>query len=424
MRLNLKPPRVFYGWWIVGASFLLALYVGGVVFYGFTAVFEPIANEFGWSYAQISLAASLRGMETGLLAPLMGMLVDRWGPRRLIFSGATLTCLGLILLSRTNSLGMFYGAFAIIAIGVSAFSITILVTAVANWFRQKLSLAIGITSCGYGFSGLLIPVVVKLIDMYEWRTAMVICGLGFCLIGLPLSLLMRHKPEQYGYLPDGEVSSSGSPVKNITSVPTAEEEGGIRQAITSRAFWHIGIASLFQSTILFSIITHVMPYLSSVGIARTTAGLVASGVPVLSTIGRLGFGWFGDRINKRLIIAVGFAMLSFGVLSFSYVNTEIMWLLVPFLLLFSIGYGGNNIIRMALVREYFGRSRFGSIHGFIMGVMTLGHISGPPLAGWVFDNWGSYRGIWVAFAGLAVGALIIMATLPPASSKTRFVNEG
>ena len=113
MLSNRKSTRIFYGWWIVGAAFFVALYIGGVVFYGFTAIFEPIANDMGWSYAQISLAASLRGLEIGLLAPLAGILTDRLGPRRLIFAGAIITALGLFLLSRTTSLATFYGAFAL-----------------------------------------------------------------------------------------------------------------------------------------------------------------------------------------------------------------------------------------------------------------------------------------------------------------------
>ena len=108
MRLNRNRHTIFYGWWIVGACFLIALYVGGTIFYGFTAIFEPIANEFGWSYVQISLAASLRGLEMSLLAPFIGILVDRWGPRKLIFSGAIILGSGFILLSRTSSLGTFY----------------------------------------------------------------------------------------------------------------------------------------------------------------------------------------------------------------------------------------------------------------------------------------------------------------------------
>ncbi len=107
MHVNRNPSRVFYGWWVVGASFFISLYTGGVVFFGFTAVFEPIADEFGWSYAQISLAASIQGLEAGLLAPVTGLLVDRWGPRKLIFGGAIISGLGLILLSRITSLAMF-----------------------------------------------------------------------------------------------------------------------------------------------------------------------------------------------------------------------------------------------------------------------------------------------------------------------------
>ncbi len=107
MSLNQKRSNVFYGWYIVGACLLITLYTCGVVHFGFTAVFEPIAEEFGWSYTQISLAASLRGLEIGLFAPLMGFLVDRWGPRRLIFGGSILICVGLLLLSRVKCLRIY-----------------------------------------------------------------------------------------------------------------------------------------------------------------------------------------------------------------------------------------------------------------------------------------------------------------------------
>jgi len=200
------PFKVFYGWWIVAACFAVALYVGGAVVYGFTAVFEPIASEFGWSYTQISLAASLRGLEMGLMAPLVGLLVDRWGPRRLTFAGAGLVGIGLMLLSQVNSLPMFYGTFGLVAIGTSACTSTVLMAAVANWFRRRVGIATGITASGFGASGLLVPVVTHLIDACGWRTAMVILGLEMLVVGLPLSLVLRHQPESYGYLPDGDES--------------------------------------------------------------------------------------------------------------------------------------------------------------------------------------------------------------------------
>ena len=208
MPLNRKHYTVFYGWWIVGACSLIALYTGGVIVLGFTAVFEPIANEFGWSYTQISVAASLRGLEVGLLAPFVGFLVDRWGPRRLLIGGAIINGLGLMPLSRITSIGMFYGAFALMAIGMSACTGTVMITAVANWFRRKMAKATGIVVTGFALGGLLVPLVTALIDILGWRTAIFTLSLGVWVITLPLSLLVRHKPEQYGYLPDGEASGT------------------------------------------------------------------------------------------------------------------------------------------------------------------------------------------------------------------------
>ncbi|MFC2048338.1 MFS transporter, partial [Chloroflexota bacterium] len=198
MHFKQKRPKVFYGWWIVGACFFIKVCVTGTVPLGFTAVFEPLAKEFGWSYAQISLAASLRGLEEGILAPLAGFLVDRWGPRRLMFGGGILIFLGFLLFSRVSSLGMFYGTFVLIAIGTSACTDPVPVTAVAYWFRKKMNMAIGIASSGVGLGGFLVPIASMLIDTLGWRTAVFILGLGVLIIVLPLSLLLRHKPEQYG----------------------------------------------------------------------------------------------------------------------------------------------------------------------------------------------------------------------------------
>ena len=118
MYFNQNSKKVYYGWYIVIACFLITLYTGGTVHLGFTAVFRPIAEEFHWSYAQVSLVASFRGLEIGFFAPFVGILVDRLGPRRLTFGGGMALALGLVILSQTSSLGMFYGAFAIIAIGI------------------------------------------------------------------------------------------------------------------------------------------------------------------------------------------------------------------------------------------------------------------------------------------------------------------
>ncbi|MFC2060737.1 MFS transporter [Chloroflexota bacterium] len=413
MHLKQKHNAVFYGWWVVGACILITVSTSGVIHHGFTALIEPIANEFGWSYAQISFAASIRGLETGLLAPLMGVLVDRWGPRKLMFGGAILLGLGLMLLSRTTSLGMFYGAFVIIAMAISTSSHTVTMAAVANWFRKKMSMAIGILTSGFALSGLLIPMIVRLIDAFDWRMAMLILGLGIWVIVLPLSLLVRHKPTQYGYLPDGDVESTIVTGEGLNPVRSVEVNIRVKQILKSRAFWHISLALMCQALVLSAVSTHVMPYLSSIGMARSASGFVASALPLVSIGGRLSFGWLGDRVGRKRVSATAFALTGLGLLFFSGAASGGKWLLVPFIILFSIGLGGNVITRASLVREHFGRHRFGTVLGFVIGVVHFGSMSGPPLAGWVFDKWGSYQGIWLVFAGLAIASLFIILTTPP-----------
>jgi len=396
---------------------LIALYMAAVVFYGFTAFIEPMADELGWSYTKISLGASLRGLEGGLMAPLFGMLIDRWGPRRLIFSGGIILSIGLLLLSRTTTLVMFYTAFSVIAVGVGCCSMTALMTTVANWFKRRIGLASGIASCGFGLSGLLIPVIVRLIDSYEWRTAMVILAIGMLALIVPLSLLFRHKPEQYGYLPDGD--DPGAARTNTGHIDQAassssEESIGVRQALKSSVFWHIALAFVCFHLIVGAVIIHVMPYLGSIGIARSTASMIAMAIPLGSVVGRLGMGWIADRVDRRKVSAVGFAMMCLGLVCFEYAATVGTWLLVPFLMFFCIGYGGNNTMRPALLRGRFGRGNFGTIFGFLMGISVMGSILGPPMAGWVFDNWGSYQNIWLVVAGFATVAMAFIWTMPKA----------
>jgi len=261
---------------------------------------------------------------------------------------------------------------------------------------------------GFAIGGALVPVVTVLVDNYEWRTAMIILGLCTWVIALPLSLLIRHKPEQYGYLPDGDVSS---PVVVNESLTSARSTEGTRSV-----FWRIALASMCHMLVTSAVITHVMPYLTSIGIPRPATSLAAGAVTLASVGGRLGFGWLGDRLDKRRVTAVAFALMTLGLVFFDCISTGWMWLLLPFIVLFSTGWGGGVTMRAALLREYFGRRRFAKTYGFAFGVAMLGDMAGAPLAGWVFDKWGSYHGIWLVFAGVAVAALVIVMTIPPAST--------
>ncbi len=395
---NMKKPRIFYGWLIVGTCFIVAFYVAGVVLFGFTAFFEPIAHEFGWSYTQISFAASLRGMEVGLLSPAVGILIDRWGPRRIMFGGAILSGIGLIFISQTTSLAMFYGSFALVALGTSACSGTLFVTAVSKWFNRKIGIATGITISGIGLGGFMIPLIVRLIDIFQWQTTLLIFGLGFFVIIAPMSLVLRHSPEAYGYLPDGAENTAVVPGKLQYKVYANQSDKGAKQAFKSRAFWHLGLALTTQFLVTTALTTHIMPYLSSISINRSTSSLAATALPVISTGGRLSSGWFSDKFDKRWVAAVFLALMLIGLLLFYYVPQADIWLLIPFAIFIGIGWGGNVTNRAALTREYFGSRNFGTIYGFLMGLIAIIGLAGPPLAGWIFDTTGSYSIAWLLFS--------------------------
>jgi MFS family permease len=243
-------------------------------------------------------------------------------------------------------------------------------------------------------------------------------------IGLPLSLLIRHKPEQYGYLPDGEQRSTVVHHEDTAPSQTYDIDIGMKQALKSRTLWHIGLAMALMHLSIGAVILHVMPYLSSVGIARLTASLVATATPLVSIIGRFISGWLGDRFNKKIVTTGFIPLMCLGLLSFIYASGEVMWVLVPFIIFFGIGWGGTGTLRAALLREYFGRRSFGAIFGLSMGMTAVGTVVGPLFAGWVFDNWGSYRVAWVVFAILNLAALIIMATTPPVSTNVQLSGKG
>ncbi|MFC1986179.1 MFS transporter [Chloroflexota bacterium] len=423
MDFNQKRAKVFYGWYIVGACFLIALYTAGVTRLGFTAVFEPIANEFGWSYAQISLAASLQSFEFSLLLPIMGLIVDRWGPRRLIFGGGILICMGLILLSRVSFLAMFYGAYTLIAIGVSTCAPSVLMAAVGNWFRRKAGIAIGILSSGFGLAGILVPIMTGLIDALQWRTAIFTVGLGMLVIVLPLSLLVRHKPEHYGYHPDGDTDNAVEISGSHTATVSAEISIPVKQVLSNRTFWNVAFASMCHAFVTGTMTVHIMPYLSSLGIARSVSSLVALVLPVVSICGRLGSGWLSDRLDGRHVFAAAFALMTAGLFLFEYITQDRMWLLAPFIIIFSLGWGGGVTTRIALLREYFGRSAFGTILGFTWGIMMVGHIAGIPLAGWVFDTWGSYQGTWLSYGTITIVGMVLALTIPSSSSTTQLSSQ-
>jgi MFS family permease len=132
---------------------------------------------------------------------------------------------------------------------------------------------------------------------------------------------------------------------------------------------------------------------------------------IISILGRFSFGWFGDRYDKRWLTGFGLAMSGISMPFLIYAG-ESIWLLVPFSFFFGIGFGGPVPMTSALLRDYFGRYRLGTILGVVMGLMMIGNVLGPPLTGWVYDTYGSYNGAWFAYIFILIAGIISFMTAP------------
>jgi len=405
--------NLYYGWWIVFACFLNAFYVAGIIFYGFTAFVEPLVAEFGWSYAQISFAASLRGLEMGILAPLVGFLVDRFGSRRLLLVGVIFVGCGMMLLGFTHSLAMFYASFLLIAFGAGGCTSVVTMTAVANWFDKNVGKAMGVMASGFGASGLMVPLIVWLIAAYGWRKTTLILGLGMWVFGIPLSFILRNKPEKNGSDRD-ESPDDVSRQKNPED--TMAIETGFKKAIRNRSFLWTNLSEAIRMMSLAAVVTHIMPYLSLLGVSRSTSGMIAAAVPLFSILGRFSFGWLGDLFEKRRVMAIAFTSMGLGMLSLAF--ADISGFIFLFLFFFSSGFGGLAVLRGALLREYYGRYSFGKLMGILMGSGAMGGIIGPTLAGWVFDRFGTYSFIWLFLSAMIGIAVLLILKVEPRQKLT------
>ncbi len=412
---NLKPAlqkKIFYGWWIVISAAVLRFFSGGSFYYGLSVFFNPIRETFGWNAATTSAAFTLRSIETGLFSPIVGALADKFSPRKMMLFGWSVIGLGFILMSRINSLWSFYGIFVFIAIGMSFGTGLVMNTTVANWFTRKRSRALAITFIGPGASGLLAPLMAWSVDGLGWRQTLLVTGICMWIIGIPLSLLFRDRPSNYGYLPDGDTpeqlqarqQANNTPIFGFTS----------KEAIRTRSFWMISLVQMFQQLGTSAISVHIVPYLENMGIPTAVAALSVTGLTVLSLTGRLGFGFWGDYTNKRYLIAFSIGLQAVGLFIFSLITANTVWLLVVFLLVYGPGFGGPIPLWPALQADYFGMKHYGSIMGLLTLTSVIGSMTSPIFAGWIFDMTGSYKPAWQIFIFITIAAIpLILFTRPP-----------
>lgn len=405
--------KLFFGWYIVTAAFLLGMYHGGIIAFGFTAFIAPIVATFGWSYAQVSFGTSLRGLEVGALDPFVGTAADRWPARRLVLIGVSLYGLGLVGISQAGNLAVFYLGFLVLGLGNSLTVGVVLRTTIAKWFKRDLGKASAVISMGAPIGGVLVPLLVRMIDIFTWQTSLLILAAGVWVIGVPLSFVFRASPEENGLLFDGKPRNDAEGQRR----PQSPDLGvGVKEVLKMRAFWHIGIATMLQIGSIQAVITQVMPYLSSLGVERSTASMITMFIPLVSLTARIPFGWLADIFPNKYLIATSACLTSAGLFLFWLIDGNSFVLIYAFVAVFGLGLAGMSI-RTPLVREYFGTKNFGTIYGLIAVFGMIGLLVYPPVAGWVYDSFGTYKPIWLVFGGGSIIGVILALTTPSSRSQ-------
>ncbi len=407
--------KIFFGWWIVAGSVLARSLSGGLNAYGVSAFFLPLAEEFGSSRAALSGAISLSRLEAGLIGPVEGYLVDRFGPRKLMFAGIFLMGLGFILMSQVHSLALFYVVYIVgITLGSSIGIGFPTQVAVANWFRRKRGIAMGIAGSGVGLGGVIVPFLAWAIANYGWRSAAVVVGLIIWAFGFPIAMLMRHRPEDYGYLPDGDTvprgvtpavdtGSHGAEAHSTRVLVDEEESFTIMEAIKTKAFWLISVGFSLRLMVTSSVVIHQIPFLIGMGIAPEVAGAILGSLGVVSIAGRFGFAFLADRMEARYLTAFCCGLLAAGM--FILMNSTTTWHLILYIAVYAPGYGGLTSLMPIMKANYFGPKSFGQVLGISGLVQMVGTVSGPFLAGLIYDLTGSYG---LAFLIFAIAGLVAM----------------
>jgi len=410
--------RIFYGWWIVLATNLICLLGFGTWLYSFGVFFKPMMNEFGWTRAMTSGAASLRSIEGGVAGPVVGWAVDKYGARRVIIFGGIVSGLGFALMPFVDSLLGFYLAYGIIvSIGMSAMLYLPAFTVIAKWFKRKLSRALAVLAVGAGLGGLVCaPAATLVIQRFGWRTAFLGMGILMWMVVIPLAMVVRERPEDMGLRPDGDPPEGAPGARGSDGIARAGDSADytLKQALASSAFWVIALTFFFSSLSHSVVFVHAIPALTDAGISAELAAFSVGLLTVVSIAGRLSFGYLGDFVDKRYLFLIGYTLQGAGVLILMIARE--MTTVYLFVAVFGVGFGSTVPLLASIRADYFGRAALGKIQGFMSPVTMIAGATGPVSAGYLFDTTGSYETAFLAVGLLTIagGFIILLAKPRPA----------
>ncbi len=391
-------------WWLVIAGCITHAVNTGFSYFGISAFFPSFEREFGWSRTAISGAFSLARVESGLLGPIEGHLTDRVGPHRMLFIGLVLCALGFFSLSFVDSLPMLYAVMILgIVLGSSlGYNMPISVL-IAKVFRERRSLAFGIFRMGPGISGPLVPLVGWMIGWWGWRSAAVASGGIIFVVGFPLAWFIRriYLQEEAAISTVGTEGNTGK-----SHAVSSDPQFTLSEALRHKSFWLLSTAMALRQMVTEGVSVHFVILLVDRGWSTAAASSLLGLSALIGVPTRIGMGWLGDMVDKRklimgLLLALGVSVLFMGWSAAPLIFT-------PFMVIYSLAYGGLASLQEPIRADYFGTKAFATIQGMSRTVTTAGTFLGPVVAGFLYDVTKSYTIAFTIFALVSLLSAVLM----------------
>jgi len=408
----------FSGWITLAGVMLAYGAICGNVTYAFGVFLPSMSESFGWSRSALSGPYTLFLIIGGMLGPLAGFTIARFGARKNIVLGNIIAALGLLGMSQIREIWHVYLFFGMMGGLGLAFSEFLSVTTVINhWFIRKRSLALGFLFASGGVGGVFLPPLISfLMSGFGWRWTWAILAGIHLLLGVVLAgLFIRNTPEEEGQFPDGHASQEQleqSYLSSTTHVYHTREDWSVRDALSTPVLW---ILLVLFSVLLFTttmLTTHQVAYLQDLKyspmVSATALGLMLG----MSILGRILSGILGMRFKGRHLAAVFMACLGLGLLSL--MNARDIYFVYLYSILTGLGFGGMIVLLPHTMGAYFGRRHFSQIVGWTTPVVTLASAVSPMLAGFLYDATGSYFLPFAVTTGLIFACCFLsLAARPP-----------
>ena len=404
------PTTIFYGWYVVGATFLV-LFAGFGAIYSFGAFFLPLSKEFGAGRAAVAAVFSYAVFTLFVTGAFSGIIADRSGPKKIMAVGVFAIAMGLLGASTAKHLWQVSVCFTFgIGMGVG-FVYVPAVSAVQRWFEHKRGLASGLAVTGIGLGTLVMPIVAgQLLEVMVWRYVLVIMAAGVVVLGSIAVYLIEAEPGARGLAPDGRS------LRLEDAVPS-DRNHQLGPIMRSRPFTLFYAAQAVLSIPVFIPFVHLVPYAEDMGLARTQAVSVLGLIGLGSTAGRFIVGALADRIGRRRTLILLLAGM---------IAAYMMWLaatgvgsLACFAVWFGLCYGGYVALSPALLADYFAGPKLSSVIGVQYTASSIGSLLGPILAGYLFDLTGAYTYALYIGTACSIGALCLVLTMPEPSRGSR-----